>query len=330
VALERRVFVDPQGIPYVMYETGKSYNTTTISLFALRAYDRFLEHGRTKDKDEFLHLANWIATNQTETCGCWYHDFDLTYPLLNETIRKPWTSAMTQGLAISVMARAYVLTREPRYFEAAGRGLLPFSRKVEQRGVARGLWISANAADSELAQFYEEYPTEPHPTYTLNGFMFSLIGLYDVSRLPNAQADELFQRGLRALRIVVPLYDLGDGSSYDLVHLTSPPRPVHRDVGYHLVHITLLNALGSATGDSKLLWYRDQWNSYGMPLQASGLWLEHFGVWLLFRETIPLILAMLVFTIACLKGFRFLWLLIGKRQASRKSMVGAALVANGG
>jgi len=330
VALERRVFVDAQGIPYVMYETGKSYNTTTISLFALRAYDRFLEHGRARDKDEFLHLANWIATNQTETCGCWYHDFDFIYPLLNETIHKPWTSAMTQGLAISVMARAYVVTHEARYLETAERGLLPFSRKVEQRGVARSLWIFANAEENTATQFYEEYPTEPHPTYTLNGFMFSLIGLYDLSRLPNARAEALFQQGLRGLRIVVPHYDLGDGSSYDLVHLTSPPHPVHRDVGYHLVHITLLNALGSATGDSRLLWYRDQWNSYGMPLQASGLWLEHFGVWLLFRETIPFLLVVLIFMVACLKGFRFLWLLNGKRQRSRRSLIRASLVANGG
>lgn len=321
VALERRVFVDGKGIPYVNYTTFNSYNTTTISLFALQAYDRFVERGNAKDKIQFLRLAEWIATNQTEECGCWYHDFDFTYPLLNETIRKPWISAMTQGLAISVMTRAYLLTGNVRYAQVAERALIPFSRKVEQGGIARSFSITGNGDDSGQTQFYEEYPTGPHPTYTLNGFMFSLIGLYDLSLLPNSRAEDLFQKGLRTLRVAVPLYDLGDGSSYDLVHLTRPPKPVHHDLGYHLVHITLLNALGSATGDSNLLWYRDQWNSYGMPLQANGLWLEHLGVWLLFRQTIPLVIGVMVSFAACLGGFRVLWFHRSRHRKARKSMI---------
>ncbi|HTQ97087.1 MAG TPA: hypothetical protein VMH89_09780, partial [Candidatus Acidoferrum sp.] len=58
---------------------------------------------------------------------------------------------------------------------------------------------------------------------------------------------------------------------------------------YHLVHITLLNALGSATGDSDLLWYRDHWNSFGSGLEPSFLWLQHLAIWLLLRHTALLI-----------------------------------------
>lgn len=314
VGLERRVFVDSQGIPYVNYNTGKSYNATTISLFALLAHNRFLERGQAKDKEEFLHLANWIAAHQTNECGCWYHDFDFTYPVLDETIHKPWISAMTQGLAISVMTRAYVLTRDTRYLQTAELGLIPFSRKVEEGGVVRNLSILANLDRRGETWFYEEYPTQPDPTYTLNGFMFSLLGLYDLSRLQSPRAEELLQDGLRALRVMVPLYDMGDGSSYDLIHLTRPPRSVHRDTGYHLVHITLLNAIGSATGDGDLLWYRDRWNSYGVPLEATGLWLKHFGVWLLFRQTVLLLFGVLVILAACFRVVRFWFLLKNKKQ----------------
>lgn len=330
VGLERRVFVDDQGIPYVNYRTGNSYNTTTISLFALHAYDRFLDGGRAKDREEFLRLAIWISAHQTQECGCWYHDFDFTYPNLDETIHKPWISAMTQGLAISVMTRASILTRDARYLETAERALLPFSRKVEQGGVARTLSLFANLDGKEERQFYEEYPTQPDPTYTLNGFMFALLGLYDLSQLSNSRASELLQNGLRALRVILPLYDLGDGSAYDLIHLTRPPRPLHRDTGYHLVHITLLNALGSATGDKNLTWYRDHWNSYGMPLEADGIWLEHFGVWLLFRRTIPAVFGMLIIVALCVTGLRFLLLRRFRRQKEGRSFGPSSLLVTSG
>src|SRR5262249_39110750 len=126
VGLERRVYRDADGIPYVDYSTGKSYNVTTISLFGLLAYDRYLGSRSDQDKNEFLNLADWIAANQDQKCGCWSHDFDFTHAALGESIRKPWVSAMTQGLGISMMTRAYVLTRNESYLRAAELALRPF------------------------------------------------------------------------------------------------------------------------------------------------------------------------------------------------------------
>src|SRR5271166_3789462 len=208
VKLERRVFVDESGIPYVNYDSGKSYNATTISLFGLLAYDRFLDTGASSDKEEFLRLANWIATHQDEARGCWCHDFDFTYRTLGETIHKPWISAMTQGLGISMMTRAYSMTHEPLYLRVAERGLLPFLRTVEQGGLARRFTLLDSSKDNRDGLFYEEYPTQPDPSYTLNGFMFSLLGLYDLAQVPNAQAQDLFRKGMQALRVSVPLYDI--------------------------------------------------------------------------------------------------------------------------
>lgn len=91
---------------------------------------------------------------------------------------------MGQGHAISVLARAYYTSRDPIYLKAGLRGLRPFHTLSEDGGV--------------LAKFfgkivwYEEYPTTPS-SFVLNGFIYSLIGLYDLITLaPKVRARMLF------------------------------------------------------------------------------------------------------------------------------------------
>lgn len=326
VELEPRVYRDSQGIPYVNYRTGPSYNATTISLFGLQAFNQFIELRNAADKTEFLKLADWIFDHQKAACGCWAHDLEWKYESLDVSLHPPWSSAMTQGLAISVLTRAYRLSGDGRYLQAAHRGLQPFTQKVEEGGVVRPFSLPASPSNGG-AIFYEEYPTQPYPSFTLNGFMFSLLGLYDLAKLSDSQAQELFQDGINALRMALPLYDDGDGSSYDLVHLTRPPRPVHRDASYHMVHITLLNALGSATGDPELLWYRDHWNSFGNALEPNLLWLQHFGIWLLVRRTAFLVPAALFFLLSCALGIRSLRVARRGRAAPRMAFDGETVIA---
>lgn len=71
--------------------------------------------------------------------------------------------------------------------------------------------------------WYEEYPTEP-PSFVLNGFIYSLIGLYDLLTLaPALQARDaaaLFQQGMKSLKKLLLAFDNGSGTNYDLRHLT--------------------------------------------------------------------------------------------------------------
>jgi heparosan-N-sulfate-glucuronate 5-epimerase len=278
--LDPRVHVDSQGIPFVKYREVSVYNPVTIAIFGLLAYNRFTESRSESDRRDFLRMAHWLRDHQNSDCGCWYYDFDFNYVSLDETILKPWISAMAQGLAISVMTRASVLTHDGDYLQAAARSLLPFHKDVKDGGIVRSFSLAASPGGSPNLVFFEEYPTEPAPSFTLNGFMFSLLGLYDLAEAGNPDAAELFREGMRTLVAGLPLFDLGNGTAYDLVHLTLPPRSVHRDSGYHLIHITLLNALGTATNDRTILWYRDHWNSYGSPLETEGIWFARLGYWI--------------------------------------------------
>jgi heparosan-N-sulfate-glucuronate 5-epimerase len=278
VSLDPRVHVDSERIPIVRYADGDQYNPVTISLFALRAYNDFAWSRNSSDKAYFLQLARWLVAHQDSASGCWFYEFEFAHTSLGVTVPKHWISAMAQGLAMSVTARAYGLTHDEFFLRTADRALLPFSKEVGLGGVARQFDL-AGARGPSLASlvFFEEYPTQPAPSFTLNGFMFGLVGLYDLAQLGNVRAATLFAEGMQTLERALPLFDLGSGTSYDLSHLTRPPRAVHADVGYHLIHITLLNALGTATENRTLLWYRDHWNSYGSPLGTEWIWLRRAG-----------------------------------------------------
>jgi hypothetical protein len=305
VPLGNRIEMDRAGIPYVSYREGTTYNATTISLYGLLAYNRYLKKDSPESRAEFLKFAQWLVIHQNHECGCWYHELDTTYVALDETLRHPWPSAMTQGLAISVLTRAYHLTQDKSFLNAANQALPLFKRPVEQGGVRRDFTVLPASPSSDSLPYFEEYPTKPSPSFTLNGFLYSLVGLYDLSQAGNAEAEELFRNGTKTVSVCLPFYDLGDGSSYDLVHLTRPPREVHRDRSYHFVHITMLNAVGTAAGDGNLLWYRDKWNSYGMQLDTTWEWMIHFFIWLVFKHKYLLGMALLLLFLA---GFYLLWL----------------------
>nr|CAG4641504.1 EOG090X0272 [Eurycercus lamellatus] len=104
----------------------------------------------------------------------------------------------------------------PEYLEAALKGMKPFSISSTDGGV--------RAYFMNQYPFYEEYPTTP-PSFVLNGFIYSLIGLYDVLSLtPQDQAlgdaRLLFDQGMQSLKKLLPLFDTGSGSVYDLRHFT--------------------------------------------------------------------------------------------------------------
>ncbi|TKR75729.1 hypothetical protein L596_016980 [Steinernema carpocapsae] len=137
-------------------------------------------------------------------------------------LKAGWHSAMAQGHGLSVLSRAYALTKKEKYLKAANKALELFKTPASEGGVLNRLFDH---------DWYEEYPTTPG-TFVVNGFMYALIGLYDMSQLgagDTRYADELFKTGLRSLKTFLPLYDTGSGSLYDLRHLGIWSARISRD-----------------------------------------------------------------------------------------------------
>ncbi|ETN77447.1 D-glucuronyl C5-epimerase [Necator americanus] len=127
--------------------------------------------------------------------------------------------------------------------------------------------------------WYEEYPTSPG-SFVLNGFMYSLIGLYDLSklgpsdvvseeiRLGTERASKLFSAGMDSLRSLLPLYDTGGGSIYDLRHVGLRTAPNLARWDYHAVHVYLLKWLVQISGDKTLDATADRWIAYSWGKKA--------------------------------------------------------------
>jgi heparosan-N-sulfate-glucuronate 5-epimerase len=126
---------------------------------------------------------------------------------------------MGQGHAISVLTRAFRESRNEKYIRAAVRALKLFTIPTSDGGVVTNFMDTFHI-------WYEEYPTNPS-SFILNGFMYSLLGLYDLfATLPNESqyaedlqlSKKLFDDGIESLRTILPFYDTGSGSVYDLRH----------------------------------------------------------------------------------------------------------------
>ncbi len=206
--------------------------------------------------DKADNIAEWFLDNQDDS-GSWVSNFDHMFYLgRTDVMKSGWTSGLGQGLAISFLIRMYVKTKKNEYLKSCESALKVFSIPVENGGILR-LWAGEYS-------YYEEYPTEP-ASYVLNGFMYSLIGLYDLSVLAdNAEARDLYTKGLQSLKLMLPLYDLGDRSAYDLTHYTCGAFPNIARWGYHDTHLNLLMAIYTMTQDKSFLDVYDRWKSYAV------------------------------------------------------------------
>ncbi|WP_186576731.1 D-glucuronyl C5-epimerase family protein [Aquibacillus kalidii] len=256
------VELDDSGIPITIYPFGKHYNPSTIAHYGLQHYSIFLKDKNERSKSIFLKVADWFINNQ-DTQGGWAYHFDLPYfPKRLDDVKAPWYSSIGLGMALSVLARAAYLTNNRKYSERARRATTIF-KTPSPKGIL--------AKFENKYWFYEECPTDP-PSYILNGFMFSLIGLYDLYKASGDDlSKQLYDNGIIALKRMLPLYDLGNRSSYDLTHYTTDGGyPNVAKWGYHITHIHLLAALNTIENDSKLGETLQRWRDYVNGYKVNG------------------------------------------------------------
>lgn len=118
----------------------------------------------------------------------------------------PWTSALSQGTAIQLLARAYSRYHEAALLTAAQQALGIFQTPPP-------LGVRVDAAGG--AALYAQYSFAPSDRI-LNGFIQSLVGLYDYTSITKDPLGlALFEAGDAEARALVPHYDTGAWSMYD-------------------------------------------------------------------------------------------------------------------
>ena len=211
--------LDRQGIPFLEHCDGKHIKMPTmIFQYGLGAFDLYLLEEKKEYLDKVVICANWAVDNQEEK-GSW-NNFFYIYP------DNPY-SAMSQGEGASLLLRAYAETKDIRYFNAAKKAIDFMLIDVSCGGVSE-------RRENEL--YLLEYT---HLPLVLNGWIFALWGIYDLSLvLPEYKKE--FDKTVNTLARKLLLFDNGYWSLYDVSGMMTSPF-------YHKLHIAQLKAMYQIT-----------------------------------------------------------------------------------
>lgn len=206
--------------------------------------------------DHFFEAADWFVNHQDRRGG-W--PIMVTRKLIAGVmeLQPGWYSAMAQGHGMSTLVRAYLKSKKPIYLRTAINALKLFEISSSQGGVRARF---ANSYD-----WYEEYPTTPS-SFVLNGFIFSLFGLYDLKQVATDEPLEivtrLYNEGIKSLKAMLLMYDSGFGTFYDLRHISVGLAPNRARWDYHTVHISQLLQLTKMDDDPLFVRTVKRWQEY--------------------------------------------------------------------
>jgi len=238
--------LDAEGIPVQRSRTfGPAYNPSYVAWYGLMSLERELRGRDPAGSRVFLRQMEWLlahAVRWNDGSLVWPYTFDLHEGRC--VLKAPWICAMAQGLAISVLVRGYRLTGRQGLLDLCQSATRVFERSVEDGGVRT---LEAGHA------LYEEYPGYPLPR-VLDGFLFSLLGLYDLFAQTNdPRIHRLFTDGIEGLKQGLPAWDYrGKWSWYGSHGYLCPPH-------YNELNCKLLNALAVLAGEATLQRYAEAW-----------------------------------------------------------------------
>ena len=218
---------DPAGLPLTRALGRLVHHPTVVLQFGLGHWDRSLDEGprAAEHRGRFIDVATWTVAEMDERGGL------AVFPQLGLETITPY-SAMTQGLAVSVLSRASHVDVSTDWLAPARRAARLMLEPIEIGGTSRRI-----AAGTVLV----EAPLDP-PNTVLNGWLFGLFGLHDLLLADNPDDPALaaaVSAVLAALLDCLPAFDAGWWSRYDIAgHLASP--------FYQRLHVAQLTALERA------------------------------------------------------------------------------------
>jgi hypothetical protein len=243
--------VNELGVPLFDFGqgAGRQMHPVTLCQVALGWYERRLAEQDVAHRAHFLRLADWLVENRLPWHGGGAWPVPVDQPRYR--LRAPWVSALVQGQALSVLARADRLCPGAAAYRAAlDAALVLFDLDVGRGGVR---------TEDEYGVGFEEYTTDT-PSLVFNGLISALWGLSDAAKLaPAGPADRNFAAGVEALLRRLPRYDLGFWSRYcfDGCRVPNVASPY-----YHRVHIAQLQAMARLAPDPRWGETAERWAAY--------------------------------------------------------------------
>lgn len=222
------------------------HNPAYVAWYGLMRLESYLRGADPAGRETFLVQVDWLVANavrRDDGAVVWPYTLDWQEGVYS--LRAPWICAMAQGLAISALVRGHRLTGRASLLDIGRAATRVFEKNVGEGGVR-------TLEDGHA--LYEEYPGYPLPR-VLDGFLFSLLGLYDLAVETSEPAVfDLFADGLDGLKHTLPFWDYrGKWSWYGSHGFLCPPH-------YNKLNGALLAALGRLSGEPLLERYAEAWD----------------------------------------------------------------------
>jgi hypothetical protein len=212
-------------LPYD-YPIGHQVNPEAAFQYALGLHDAYGVKQENVYLKQFWHYVDFFLNRQTKE-GLWEYSFDWFES------KAPWYSALAQTRGACVMLRAWMLSQDTCYLDAAKNALKKCKVRIEEGGFLHSF-------KQDLCTYFEEYPQTP--TGVINGFMSSLICIWELAFwLKENWIETLWKNGVSSLEKMLPYYNTSWWSLYDLDE-KSPILNVNSP-RYHLLEIQYLKII---------------------------------------------------------------------------------------
>ena len=223
-------------VPHIISEKGEDIIfPVAVFQYGLGAYDLWIEKKEPIYLEKFRQCVAWSIDNQQQN-GAW-NNFFFYYP------DHPY-GAMAQGEGASLLIRAYIEFNDNKYLEAARNAIDFMLLPIEAGG-------TTDYKNNDLVML--EYT---HRECVLNGWVFSLFGLYDYAIASDDERyREVWEKATHSLEKRLPDFYGKYWSMYDLAGRISSPF-------YHHLHIAQMKAMYDLTGYKLFKDTSDRWEKY--------------------------------------------------------------------
>ena len=233
-------YADSNGIRLVEYNGTPEYNPVTTALDALCALETYHFHGGQEYLDYAILAGNTFIARAHASSGALFFPYEFSYQLhrySGDWMIEPWFSGMAQGLWLSVFAWLHHFTGDLHWFNIGEQVLASF---LMIDGVLPTCFVS------DEYYWIDEYPmdTLDTKTWTLNGMMYAMYGLYDWWwEFDSACAEDILCCALATMKKDIMKYRVEqDISFYCLRHKSQIGK-------YHMIHIEQLEYMCAYSGD---------------------------------------------------------------------------------
>lgn len=237
---------DINGVPRIGFDGMLGYFPINIAQYGFMLHAEWIETGNIETLQlmkSCLKVLEEIKTENNDHCVWWHNETNHRY-----NIKPPWASAMAQGELISFYLRMYQVTKDEGLLTTAKRTYEFMKVPVNEGGVRQ--------IDNNGYVWLEEYPSEP-PSFVLNGFIYAILGIYDLFRVTGSrEIEEDLKSLLNTVKKHVHKFDAGYWSYYDL-----QKKELVRYYYQKNVHVPQLKVLHELTNDPIFLDYAKKWGA---------------------------------------------------------------------